>query len=183
MIDRATRNHLALLLRRLMTGQIDSDEFDNYRPDESADPGVVAVSLATWTNLYSDHWPVRYAGQRTKHHCGSQPTKVQPKTKRWLDIHLTASVRRLPLELRSEVLRWIVFLNSDTPYEWPVPPTFSERCLSFVARLFLTGTTPDPLSRWMARGDFGVWPFSRRLDYERALAQPRLLTGGPQHSA
>jgi hypothetical protein len=147
MIDRRARNELALLLRRLVTGQITTDDFDNDRPERSVDPGVVAVSDAAWTSLYSDVWPVRLLGRR-----------------------------RLTDETRSHVARWIVFLKSDTAYEWPTPPSSVQRFISFLSALFVPGSR-TALSKWKSQGDFDVWPFLSQADYENALQSPPFLHG------
>jgi hypothetical protein len=144
-IDRVARDQLALLLRRLITGRISTDDFDNNRPDRSPDPGVVAVSEAAWTNLYSDFWPVHLSRQK------------------------------LSGATRSHVSRWIVFLYSDTEYEWPDPPHLFKRVIS----MFFPG--PSARRVWEAQGDIESWPFLRPEDYKNALTSPRLLHGPVEH--
>jgi hypothetical protein len=106
-VDRDERDRLALLLRRLLTGRITTDDFDCDRPDGSSDEGVDAISWAAWTNLYSDFFPIRLVGRR-----------------------------RLHGEKRQHVLRWILFLKSDVLYEWPNPPSLFQRVASYLARPF-----------------------------------------------
>jgi hypothetical protein len=145
-IDRVARQHLALLLRRLVTGRITTDDFENDRPDASRDSGVTAISLAAWTSLYSDFWPVR----------------------------LTAR-RKLSDDTRSHVVRWILFLKSDNPYEWSQPPSFWQRLSSILIR-----RPTRSWNAWKAQGDFEVWPFFRRADYNAALSSPPFLNGSSE---
>jgi hypothetical protein len=87
---------------------------------------------------------------------------------------------------RREVLRWILFLDSDFEYLWP--------------RMSLPGLQPlrrvrPALTRWLhwpdaisakraadflASGDHNAWPFISRSEYKHALTNPRRLAGMPR---
>jgi len=88
MIDPTSRTEAALLLRRLASGRITNDDFDERYPRRSPDPGVVAVGEVAWT-LYSDLRTYRLVGSKA----------------------LSSADRRL-------VARCVLFLHSGLPYSW-----------------------------------------------------------------
>jgi hypothetical protein len=87
---------------------------------------------------------------------------------------------------RREVLRWILFLDSDFEYRWP--------------RMALPGLQPlrrvrPALTRWLhwpnaisakraaeflGSGDYDAWPFISRSEYKHALRNPKRLAGMPR---
>ena len=83
-------------------------------------------------------------------------------------------------ELRHELARWVLFLSSDCEYTWPrfrflgltVPLV-----LNWLSGGWLQRRLNRPFDRFAACGDFSVWPFRTRAEYERALRQPRYLGG------
>src|SRR5437870_2940764 len=83
--------------------------------------------------------------------------------------------RALNSETREAVARCILFLDSDLPYEWPV----RRPSLKSILWTFLTfgAWLRSDRRRWEASGPFHVWPSFRESDYERALANPRRLSG------
>lgn len=153
MIDRAARDRLATSLRQLITGNITNDQFEARTPESRDDPAIVALADMAWL-LYSD----------MKQHALVGPDSIGPSDRR-------------------EVLRWIVFLDSDLEYRWP--------------RMSLPGLQPlrrvrPALTRWLnwpnavsaeqaacflAAGDHAAWPFISRADYKQALRAPRRLAG------
>ena len=88
--------------------------------------------------------------------------------------HKMTGKQALPDEARKTAERFILFLHSEIPYEWP---TFSLK--KRLVRLLTCGLygkrAKQPESD--ADGDCNVWPFYRQRDYEDALAHPRLLGG------
>ncbi len=81
-------------------------------------------------------------------------------------------------EQRRHVARAVVFLHSDEEYSWPRWPTPN------VLRDFLAWITRDRVASsktrraaWEASGEFAVWPFLHREQYDRARRSPRLLRG------
>jgi hypothetical protein len=150
MIDIEGRNTLAQSLRHLVSGLITNDQFEDAARIESDDAVIHAVRDQAWL-LYSDLHEHKLSGSDA----------------------VSKSDRRI-------VARLILFLQSDLDYEWP-PHPFSGgvgiilRLFSFVISL---GIIPHYVNkRWKASGDFAVWPFMRRIDYEGVLNDPRFFRG------
>lgn len=88
---------------------------------------------------------------------------------------------------RRQVARWILFLRSDLPYEWPITPPIVRLLGLFVWLLLgfmtlLVGLLVlVPLWSWIKRswyakqGDITVWPFVREEDLQRAMRECCLL--------
>jgi hypothetical protein len=96
MVDRERRTELCELARHLLSNQITNFEYDDkvmlsQKPvlTDTDDMGVRMVGVATWS-LYDDFHEHRFNG----HH-------------------------ELTREQRREVLRWLLFLQTDLEYEWP----------------------------------------------------------------
>ena len=72
--------------------------------------------------------------------------------------------------------RWLVFLYSDKEYLWPRigAPGFRETP-SWFCRVFKFAR--KRYERFRAAGDYRVWPFVSREDFEEARQQPVLLRG------
>jgi hypothetical protein len=90
---------------------------------------------------------------------------------------------RLSPDQRRACVRWILFLHSDNPYEWPTiylpgidPASRIQR--SFLKRLFSVHQHlhEKEVSDFLSAGHYPVWPFIRVADYKKALSQPRLLS-------
>lgn len=159
MIDRHRRDRLAELLRQFVDGLMTNDDFedrldrilDDPRPVRKwEDKALWAIRSRAWF-LYDDLRTHRMTGQ-------------------WA----------LSPEGHREIARWIVFLHSDCEYRWPVTNFISLSGCLFGMLTF--GLGPRLYGAIMRRrvgamGDWDVWPFICREDYERALQQPRLLTG------
>lgn len=147
MIDRNARNKLAEAMRALASGLITNDEFeDNHLPYSNEDIAIFEVfSKGAWC-LYSDFQEYRLAG-----------------------------IHRLEKETKHAVARWILFLKTDYPYEWPVP-TRKQALLRLLANLLTLGMANRFFIRqFRAYGESDVWPFFRRTDYEAALQKPVYL--------
>jgi hypothetical protein len=70
-----------------------------------------------------------------------------------------AGRKKLPRDVRSEVSRWILFLETDSEYEWPALSTWA-RVLGFIPSVITFGLFWSPYRFWFKRqGDFRVWPF------------------------
>ena len=94
MINQQDRERLAEGLRHLANGRITNDEFEDQYGRSAAgsrDGGVRAVFWQGAWLLYSDFEERRFAGPR-----------------------------RLPRDSRRHIVRWIMFLRSSRPYEWPL---------------------------------------------------------------
>lgn len=149
LIDRAARNRLAESMRALASGLISNDEFEDKRlPHSANDTAIFEVySNGAWS-LYSDLQEYRLSGRH-----------------------------KLDSKSRSEVARWVLFLKTNLPYEWPVTSF-----MQWVGMLLANLVTLGFANRWFKRhyrsfGDVGVWPFIRRSDYEVALQNPPYLIG------
>ena len=157
MIDRARRDRMAELLRHFAAGLLTNDEIEDRlhpiisRPfDIRTDPALWAVRTRAWF-LYDD-------------------TRCHRLRGKW----------ELAPEARQEICRWIVFLYSNLEYEWPVRSFIS--IPAFLVNLLTLGMASLFLPKLMRRhyesmGEWRLWPFIRRNDFERALRQPRLLRG------
>ncbi|WP_426339202.1 hypothetical protein ACN9MZ_23095 [Pseudoduganella sp. S-14] len=146
-IDRHSRNQLAEAIRALASGLITNDEFERKRmPHNMSDPAVNEVfSSGAWC-LYSDLKAYRLTGKQ-----------------------------KLDGPTRKEIARWVLFLKTDLPYEWPVP-TFQESFFRFFGNLFTFGRFNRRYQNEIALlGDTEVWPFLRRSDFEAALRDPKYL--------
>jgi hypothetical protein len=84
---------------------------------------------------------------------------------------------KLSRDDRERVSRAALFLHSDLEYEWPKHP-----CTGFIrliAGMISLGRLPQYFdSEWKVKGDYDVYPFFRRADFDRANSNPRLLSGG-----
>jgi hypothetical protein len=146
-IDRHSRNQLAEAIRALASGLITNDEFERKRmPHSRIDPAINEIfSSGAWF-LYSDMKEYRLKGQE----------KLDDQTKR-------------------VVARWVLFLKTDLPYQWPIP-TLGESLARLFGNLFTLGMMNRQYqSRLKLLGDTDVWPFLRRRDFETALQSPRYL--------
>jgi len=148
MVDRTSRDRLATALRQYVSGCITNDDLDDVEVDWR-DRGAVAVKRRAWF-LYDDTHKHRAVG---RHH--------------------------LPKPAREEIGRWILFLHSEHEYTWP---HFSFLQLVYWPMNILTlgwwgNRKKKRLDEFMAAGDFPVWPFVSRQDYEASLEYPRYLTG------
>jgi len=146
MVDRHSRNQLAEGIRALASGLITNDEFEQRVPVGSDDPAIRAVfSEGAWL-LYSDLRQYRLSG---KH--------------------------RVPIQSKKEVARWVLFLKTDQPYQWPTLGGLQK--LIFVVMAVPTFGVFTKLYRSsLAKcGDIDVWPFIRRSDFEEALKSPVYL--------
>lgn len=95
------------------------------------------------------------------------------------DIYQHRAVGRFYLQkpARDEIARWIVFLHSDLEYTWP---DFSfVQILNLPMNLLTFGWwgrhKKKIFEQFTAAGDFSVWPFLTRRDYEYPLKHPRYL--------
>jgi hypothetical protein len=136
MIDRSDRTALASALRSLVARELTNDEFEE-RTDtlHFSDAAVAEIYGAAW-HLYSDLYE-----------------------------HKLDGAHALDAESSREVQRWLLFLDGDLEYEWPVLPGWVELLL-FVPNLLMFGMPKSVLDRcWFSRkGDVEAWPFLRRAD-------------------
>ena len=88
--------------------------------------------------------------------------------------HKLSGDEALSKEFKSEAVRWLMFLYSDKEYLWPNigKPGF-RHYPSWFCRLFVFAS--KRYERFRAAGDYSVWPFLRREDFEDARQRPVLL--------
>jgi hypothetical protein len=148
MIDRASRRQLAELLRQLVTGQITNDQFEDRIPYQSHDPSIREICREGAWFLYDD-----------------------------LHEHRLVGKFRLDKEQRSEIARWILFLERDSEYEWPIMPAW-KRIALIVACLATFGLLAAIMRRINRENpDLAVWPFRNVAAYQAALQNPPYLNG------
>ena len=149
MIDRQARDRFALLLRRLASGRIHTDDFFNEVPDRSEDPAIQPLFNEMWGAFYTDYGPDRFVGRKS----------LPPKTRR-------------------QVAQVILFLHSDIEYTWPpTPEPHPLRALGNAFTFGLLGLGIDEaLKTWQAQGDFDAYPFRRRTELAHVSRSPRFLS-------
>ena len=148
MIDRTSRDRLATALRLYVSGRITNDDLDDIDVDWR-DRGAVAIKERAWC-LYDDNYQHRAVG---KHY--------------------------LARPARDEIGRWILFLHSDHEYTWPQFSFFQivNWPLNFLTLGWWGRRKQERFDEFMAAGDFSVWPFVTRQDYDSALRNPKYLAG------
>jgi hypothetical protein len=150
MVHKESRLRLAEALRHYVSGQITNDDLDDVEVDWR-DSGAIAVKERSWL-LYDD-----------------------------LIQHRATGEFRLAQETREEISRWILFLHSDCDYTWPAYRF--DQIVNWPMKILTLGWWErQQEKRWnefKAAGEFAVWPFLRREEFENALAYPRLLAGRP----
>jgi hypothetical protein len=147
MVDRYARKKLAEELRHLTAGLTTNDAF------QSSVCSIKTQDIGYWAVvdqawfLYSD-----------------------------LSTHRLKGSHALSKDDRRMVGRFVLFLQSGLEYEWPRHP-----CRGFtrlLAGILSFGKLPKYFDRkWKSTGDFEVYPFIRRSDFENANQNPKLLAG------
>ncbi len=169
MIDRINRDRLAEALRHLVAGLISNNEYENrirITRGRLAEALSLCYIVAGMISSSSRIPPMLKDRDRAVEEIFDESSGL------FSDLHeyRLRGKYRLRRDTRIEVARWILFLKSDLPYEWPPWPQFS---------LHLTfGLLVPFVRRWFRRfGDFDVWPFIRRADYEKCLTMPPYFAG------
>lgn len=147
MIDRVARDILAEQIRHLVAGLTTNDDFEEKVLGVETDDKGYWAVFDQAWGLYSDLYQHKLTGSHA----------------------VSKSGRRF-------IATFVLFLHSDLEYEWSEHP-----CTGFV-RIILSivslGWLPRYFDeRWKLQGDFDVYPFFRRSDFEKARADPRLLAG------
>jgi hypothetical protein len=155
MIDRAARDQFSRNLRRLVSGKISNDQFEEGIP--ATKDAAIAACADMAGILYSDMKEHRLVGRNS----------VGPSDRR-------------------EVLRWILFLDSEFEYLWPkirLPGLQPLRRVSPIVTRWLhwpDAVSQDQAAEFLASGDHTAWPFISRSAYRHALRNPRQLAGKPK---
>lgn len=151
MIDRDARNRAAETIRHYVCGVITNREFERRYPASKTDPIIRALDDSLWAT-YED-----------------------------VSTHKLAGRNAVPKDLKERIARWLVFLYSDREYEWPGIGDAAFRDLpadSWFGRAVRSLFWYEERSAtFMEYGDYDVWPFRRRDEFEEALKNPVLLSG------
>jgi hypothetical protein len=158
-VGREQRDFLADAIHELMIGRISNDNFEERiaegglspmdDPSRWDDAAIGPVLERAWC-LYSDQYEYRLVGED-----------------------------RLSRKGRAEVLRWLLFLRSDCEYRWPPLRFINPALLSFGGCLLSAitlGIWPRLVGRrwfeqWSRAGEFAVWPFLSRVEFEQVYAE------------
>ena len=142
MVDRPTRDRLALLLRRLASGRLTTHDFEVAALERSPDPAVGAVR--DWAVVFlCDLRGPRLVGRHA----------------------LTAPERRA-------VARAVLFLRGALPYQWPPKPRWTIlRSVAWLLTLGRVQSGAAAWAAWRRAGDIEVWPYTRATDVATAAAE------------
>ncbi len=151
MIDREARKRAAETIRHYVCGIITNKEFERRYPISKTDPVIHALDDSLWAT-YEDIFTHKLIGKNA----ASQ-------------------------EMKERIARWQMFLYSGKEYQWPQISDSGFRDLhidlwigDIIRSIFGYGTKS---SKFMAHGDYDVWPFMRREEFEEARKKPFLLKG------
>lgn len=85
-------------------------------------------------------------------------------------------------DTRRQMLRWVLFLDTDLPYLWPDlryagwdPRARAQQ--SGWRGWLQWGPSPRVVQDFLAKGHYPVWPFRSVAEFKQALAKPRRLSG------
>ena len=84
---------------------------------------------------------------------------------------------------RREVLRWVLFLDSDFQYRWPkmylpgLQPLRRARPTLLRWLSWPNAISPEHAAEFLAAGDRLAWPFISRSEFKHALRNPSRLAG------
>jgi len=141
LIDRESRDRVALALRQFGSGRLAQHDLDNVmrRAEDSPDLGVATLAEAIYWQ-FLNLGPNRLVGRHA----------LEPKARRG-------------------VARWVLFLRSNEPYVWPRRgPSLLDVVRAF---LTLGDSWIKRCEEWSRTGDEKLWPFVSRQQLARVAAQ------------
>lgn len=176
MVDNNRRKKLALHLRHLSAGQISTDVFEErisqdvtygwlpeqyYRAkeNETDDPVIRPILEFSWC-LYNDAYNHKLTGQH-----------------------------KLSAEQTKEIARFILFLHSDLEYDWTyvdlTNPLIRFSFIDILKSIWTLGQHYQDLNLkreeefelMKKTGDFELWPFKTKAEYEEQLKRHPFLNG------
>jgi hypothetical protein len=184
MVDRERRVKLANHLRHLSIGLISNDEFEELIMDD-----------------VSDGWsPENYHRSNRAKKRDEDPI-IKPMLELCWGLYDDTRNHRLVGndELNKNALkiiaRSILFLHTDKEYEWPYFNSQSPLMRFTLGELMLSLLTFGHYYRdkreeqivsfyeWQKVGDYGVWPFFKKSDYENQLTSQPFLSGNQKTGA
>jgi hypothetical protein len=151
MIDREARRQAAETIRHYVCGIITNKEFERRYPISKADPIIHALDDSLWAT-YEDIFTHKLVGKNAA-----------------------------SKEMKERMARWLMFLYSDKEYWWPrisdsgFRDLHADSWLGNMIRSFIG--YGEKSAEFMAHGDYDVWPFLRREEFEDARKKPILLKG------
>lgn len=88
--------------------------------------------------------------------------------------HKLDAERTLPAATKSQMARWVMFLHTDEEYRWP---TFRYPGLLPLKHGLVSRLLKKPLREYefMSSGEYDVWPFISKAQFEHAKQKPVLL--------
>lgn len=153
MINRDSRDRLAIALRRYSAGLITNDDLYEVQVDWR-DRGAVAVKEMSW-RLYSDH-KQHYA--KDEH---SLTREVKREIARWIAFLYTDREYLWPEYSFIQIVNWPMNLLTFGWWE-----RWKKR----------------RWEQFLEAGDFSIWPFCSKAELEEAIGSPRLLAGSRRHA-
>lgn len=89
--------------------------------------------------------------------------------------------RKLTKVVRSDVARWILFLQSDLEYRWPRGPLDDFPIYNSYLNILTFGWWERrkelQMKAWEQHGDVTVWPFFEKEEFYKARKRPCFLAG------
>jgi hypothetical protein len=156
MIDRNARNLAAQIIRHYVCGVITNKEFEGRYPSSKGDPIIRTLEDSLWAS-YED-----------------------------IGTHKLTGKNAVSYDLKQRIARWLLFLYSDCEYRWPEISDAGFRDLpadswfgNFIRTIF---GYEERSSAFLRCGDYDVWPFLAREEYENAIQNPILLNGTIQQA-
>lgn len=153
MIHRESRDRLAIALRHFVAGLITNDDLEDVDIDRR-DRGAAAVQDISW-RLYDD-----------------------------MKCHYAVNEHGIDKQEKRYVTRLIAFLYTDNEYQWPENSFREGELVGFFGAIcnfiMLGRANKNSRIRWLEfteAGDFSVWPFLSRAEFNKAIKNPRLLSG------
>jgi hypothetical protein len=146
MIDRNSRDRLALGLRRYVSGRISNDDLDVVRVDWR-DRGAVAIKEMAWA-LYDDNYNHRAIGRHALHKEGKR------EIAKWILFLHSDREYLWPEYTFIQIYNWPLNLLTFGWWERQKMHHFQEFCEA---------------------GDFSCWPFLTARELAEARATPRFL--------
>jgi hypothetical protein len=206
-MDPQLRKRLSQDLRRLVTGRMTNDAFDDayYEQYSSSNDSAIAAVAEFGFGLYSSDTLMAYR-LRGRHRLGRTTRRAAARCVLFLRSKLAYEWPKEPNSIKAQLL-WalafnlslpggiallicsalpLVFFGADDPEFFLPIAAFGALCLStsiwylFGSSGYVAEYNSPERGAWRQAGDFDVWPFYRREDFYRARRTAFLLGCGDQ---
>jgi len=189
MIDRPARNELSQLIRQMAAGTITVEDFfdDGYEITRASRDIGVQVAYEVASEICFDEAPssCRFRG---RHRLPENTRRELVQTAVFLRSDLTYNWPELDgySDARDRLLCWLVGLCASAGLVLVMLPLIAVPLLLLAAAIYFCSKPRQARrqQRWINRlnqiGDYDVWPFRYREDFDQARRQPWLLTGACQ---